>query len=589
MNRVIVLVWRKKLLDFVLVSLFLMCVCFALSAALDNVSVATERLYLRQGTILLLCTAILMCAFLVIRACGYLTTKISGRTARWIGRVWFVVVLAAGLYLRLHVINLIPLSPSSDFDTFYKLGGLLANGNLLNAANRQICQYVATFPHTIGFPMLVLEPVFSIFGTSVHTALYTNVALSMISVMLMYGIGLKTAGRLAGLIAMTLMSFWPSHILYASMVASEPAFTFFLLLTLFLTVLGIGIGPGSLYERKPGIAIAALIAAGVTMGVANSIRPTAVVLAIAVALCILIGGGHGRTTVESGAARQILSIRWLVLILILVPFLLTGFILSQRVSEAIQLKPAGGITASGYNLLIGTNVESKGLWNQEDADYLDSEFAKTGSAGQAQQKCMERALTYIQSRPEDVFDLMVYKFRDLWQTDDFGIDWNLLWAGQQGMLTEQLHSQLEAIRPAGRMAYFCLLTLCAVGSIQALRRRSIRPAFRIAVLFFLGTAALHMVLETQVRYHYSVTPFMILAAVFALVDFKRTGEAAQPVPAEAVQDGKEAEPVRLVKTAENTMPDLAAAIRDGHVIITMSERSAREALGGAYAREKRDA
>jgi hypothetical protein len=42
--------------------------------------------------------------------------------------------------------------------------------------------------------------------------------------------------------------------------------------------------------------------------------------------------------------------------------------------------------------------------------------------------------------------------------------------------------------------------------------------YLLLLLFFLGTAALHMALETQVRYHYSVIPLFILLAAPALLN-----------------------------------------------------------------------
>ena len=586
------MVCRKKALDYVFIALYVMCIFFALSAALEDMTIATERPYLRQGKILLSCCAILLCTFLLMRAQGSLARKISGKTAAWLGRIWFVAVLASGVYLRLQVINAIPLSPSSDFETYYKLGDLLAKGDLLKDSYRQLRDYVAMFPHTIGFPLLVLKPAFSWFGTSVPVALYTNVAFSAASAALMYGIGHKTAGRMAGLIAMTLMSLWPSHVLYASMVASEPAFTCLLLLSMYLVLIGIRRGPGSLYEKNAAWCIAALLAAGIAMGMANAVRPMAVVLVAAVVLFIFMSDRHRRPPIHSGAAKQIMSIRSLVLALILLPFLLTNIILTNRVTDAIRLEPASGITASGYNLLVGTNVENKGLWNQENADYFNDIYMQTGSATQAHLACMTQAIEYIRANPENVLDLMVYKFRDLWQTDDFGIDWNLLWAGQQELLTPLLSNQLEDLRPIGRMAYFCLLALCAVGAFQALLRQRFRSPLRILALFFLGTAALHMALETQVRYHYSAIAFLILAAAITLATWRQDSQAEQPALQLHV-DGNQKEEIATQApkgpAVQNTAPDIASAIQEGHIVITMSKRSAQEALNVVGAEEKQDA
>jgi len=574
----------KRTLDGFLVVLFLLCIFLALSAALDTMTVATERPYLLQGTILFGSVAIIAAAAGLMLGLNAMKRRIGDTAAGWISWIWFGLVFIAGVYVRVRVIRAIPITPSSDFATYYKLGELLADGELLSAASQQLREYVSMFPHTIGFPLLLLKPAFAVFGTSVTTALYANLVCSMISVLLMYGIGQKIAGRRAGLAAMTLMSLWPSHVLYSSMVASDPAFTCLLLGGLYLVAAGVSRGPKSLYENRPIAAIVALLGAGLAIGIANAIRPMAVILLIAVVLCLLLDSRFRRASVEQGGPRQILSIRWLCLVLVLLPFLLTNIILSQTVEKTIALKPTGGIAASGYNLLVGTNVESNGIWNQENADFFNDAYLRTGSAQEAQEACLDRAIELMRSRPEDVLNLMVFKFRDMWGSDDFGIDWNLLWMEQQGLLTDDNSAQLQALRPIGRILYFCLLLLAGIAGIRQLMRRNVGLVFRISMLFFLGTAALHMVLETQIRYHYTALAFLMLMAVSALM--RRDWETIAPVEGTAaiLQPG-DPKAADSRKATQADMPDVARAIREGHIVITATRKSSQDFID-ADTREK---
>jgi len=155
----------KRTLDSFIVVLFLMYMFFALSAALDNMTVATERPYLLQGEILLTSVGILIAISSLMHGMFFLKHRIGRITTDWITRIWFLAVFAAGIYVRVHVIYTIPITPSSDSDTYFKLGELLVNGKLLNPESQQLREYVSMFPHTIGFPMLVLKPVFSCLGS----------------------------------------------------------------------------------------------------------------------------------------------------------------------------------------------------------------------------------------------------------------------------------------------------------------------------------------------------------------------------------------------------------------------------------------
>lgn len=562
---------RKNWLDHLVLCLFVMCMGFALSATLEHTTVARERMYLLQGKILLGSVAITLLTIAGLRTFHWVRPRVPGRALRAANAVLFLGILILGFVLRYRVIRTMEWKPMSDFETYYEMGSLLARGRLMTVQGLRYREYAAKFPHTIGFPLLVLAPAFRAFGIRVTVALYANLAFSLGAVALVYGIARRTHGRLMGLLAMGLAAVWPSHVLYASMVASEPAFTF-LILSAFYGLTHVLIrGKDSFRWRHPVAAVALLPAAGIALGIANGIRPMALILAIAVCLTLL--WQNERLSLDLGAARQILSRGWLCALAVFLSYFLTSAIVSNRVHALIRMEPAQGLDASGFNLMIGTNVRHKGVWNAEDAAFFDEVFEATGSAQKAHRAGLNVALDRMRAAPEDTLDLLVYKFRDLWQTDDFGIDWNLTWAEQQGRLTEELKASLEGLRPISRELYLLILAWALAAAMQQWRKKDrLDPVFAIGMLFFLGTAALHMVLETQVRYHYNMIPFLILLAVYALADWRGAlGEAA----GEAVETPGPALP--LPATPKPNV-DLGKAIREGHIRITMTEESARVAL-----------
>jgi len=74
------LIPRKKILDFLFITRFLTCVCFAISAAPDDLTTASDRHFLQPEKTLLSTAAILLCASLAMRAPG-IVARISAQTA----------------------------------------------------------------------------------------------------------------------------------------------------------------------------------------------------------------------------------------------------------------------------------------------------------------------------------------------------------------------------------------------------------------------------------------------------------------------------------------------------------------------------
>ena len=95
---------------------------------------------------------------------------------------------------------------------------------------------------------------------------------------------------------------------------------------------------------------------------------------------------------------------------------------------------------------------------------------------------------------------------------------------------------------------------------------------------FLGTAAFHILLETQVRYHYTALAVLMLTAVCALMKTGRTEPAAQTAPAQ----NRNAMPLHdttlnptppAQSVSPSNTPDVADAIRKGHIVITATKKT----------------
>lgn len=572
---------RKNALEYIVLALFIMCIAFALSASLEYSSVGTQRPYLLQGTWLLSLVVLGLAAFVGIRVVNKAAPNMSEKLKTWLTVGVCAVLFLVGLGLRIYVIERMPLEPESDYETYYRIARELVDDTLLTPEGDLDRRYVAMYPHTIGFPMLILQPAFLMFGQSVKVALYANLLCSMISVILCTHIGKRLAGRLGAVLAMLLMSLWPSHVLYANMVATEQSFTMFILMAADMMIGVLPRGKGSLYDHSPNRVMALLILIGIVLAVAGAVRPMALLLLAAFSVVLLMQGHDPAGEVPLEGGRYALSKGWFCVVLVAVPYLLAGQVISRAISDAILEEPASGITASGYNLMVGVNVKAEGRWNEEDSNFFGDKYDTLGNANEAHSACMQVAIQRITGEPENVLNLLIFKFRDLWQTDDFGIDWNLQWADHQGTLTPELKASLEALRPVGRLLYMAVLVCTLLCALNAWRdERAPQPMLTVFVLFYLGTALSHMLLETQVRYHYNMLPFLMLTAVMGLISWRERLLALPPVK---VVYREESASDSMKEHEDNTHFDMNTALREGNIIMTVTAAYQRDAEAAAPA------
>ncbi|MDD3335786.1 MAG: glycosyltransferase family 39 protein [Eubacteriales bacterium] len=583
---------KKNVLEYIILAIFIMCMSLALCASLEYVTRATEREYLNQAKWLFMVLGASLSLFLLMRITHKTSKKLTDTKKWWAYGVGLGVFWIAGLALRISVIEGIPIQPSSDFETYYNITLYLLQDKLLTPIGDSYREYIALYPHTIGFPMMILAPAFEIFGASVKTALYTNLLFSMGSVLLTARIARRCAGKTAGLLAGAAMALWPSHIFYSDMIATEPTFTFFILAATNFVVSVVETGEKSLFRRDPVGLIVRYVLLGILLAVAGAIRPMAIILLAAFVVVRILMGQSTGDDVRNSALQKYLSKNVVCILLVFVPYFLVSQSISSTIGGIIMETPASGLGASGYNLMVGVNSSSEGLWNQEDADFFKEAYLKTGTASGAHAECMQEALRRIQQQPEDVLNLLVYKFRDLWGTDDFGIDWNLLWTGQQGLLTQKLVDQLEAVRPFGRAAYMCILFFSLLSGLDAWRKaRAPAPLQMLCILFFLGTALSHMLLETQVRYHYNMIPYLILLSAFTVAGWQQRMADEQVIVVQERKALSAEKPTSAAGSAQATTVqapssapqmhnhfDIMQALREGHVQMSVSQAYVQEEM-----------
>lgn len=585
---------KRNLFYYFASFVFLFCIFFAMVCVFQRIGTGQEYPYLLKGEWLLGALA----ALCLLLGAGALWARLDlnhamndhpagVRTAEYLAAA---LLTALAVWLRLRVVRELPMQPDSDYKTYYGIAEMLRKGTLLEEGIGY-CDYVAMFPHVYGYPA-ILSFVFGIFGIGLNTALGFNLFLETASCLILWRIGRLAAGRICGLAAMAAYAFLPSVVLYSNQVASEPLFTFLLLAGVWF--MAMTMKPSERKERHPWLCFAELCAAGLALGLASFVRPMAVLFLIAAVICILPGKAElpDLPLNDVPLGLRATSRGWKRALILAAVYFLSFSLLSMGTSYAVNRTLAGSTASYGYNLLVGLNQESYGGWNQEDADYLYAALENTGSAQEAQLTCRDLALQRLNTDPRALLNLFVHKFDVLWGNDDYGASWNILFMDQQGSLTPERESFLYRMMDISDLYYLGLLLCAGICGCFMLRRKP--DVLYACLLLFCATAALHLLVENQNRYHYHALPLLclfsgaavrwLLAAVGEAVMkriYRQRREAAEQAAREAARARKQEEEnelARLRAEALHAQFDMRKAIEEGHITIVASAGTAQAAM-----------
>jgi hypothetical protein len=566
-------------------------ILYAIICTASTLGAGQEYPYYLKGIflLLLLCMGILLVAFGVLWSRLEMARRMEEHPhfAFWVENGLAAAILCASVLVRVRYVQTMPMAPLSDYKTYYEIAQMLNSGTLLKNGSGY-CDYVAMFPHVLGYPM-VLALVFRLFGTSVAVAQNFNIALAVGSVFVAWRIARRLAGRTGGLVSLCAAAFWPSQILYDNFVASEYPFTFLLLCCVWLFVASLEDFDGS--TLHPWHCFLELTGLGVLLAFAGTIRPLAMIFLVSVLIYLLPGKLTlpARLQNDLPLGLRLISRGWKRCLIVLCAYLLLSGFFSLGVGYTVNRKLASGSTSFGYNLLVGLNTQSYGGWNQEDADYLYNSFDATGSATEAHLTCRDLALKRLTQNPTATFNLMIHKFEVLWGNDDYGASWNILFMDQQHNLTSWRKAFLYRMMDLSDLYYLVMLALAGILGIYLWRKKP--NASYALVLLFLGTVALHLLVENQNRYHYHILPvFAIFAgmavsyinqecyvrvmAARARKETKKTEQAQREAHVRALAE-EERRVMQMRQKALHTRFDLEKALREGHVGITVSIAAAK--------------
>jgi len=436
-----------------------------------------------QQAVFLLISLLIMAAIVCI---GSLLRWGSGLSIK----TFFILLLLVSILPRLFWVLSVRTEPFSDFLHMHNYGVAVSQGDFKNYVN-----FYACFPFKFGFGFLV-GGLYALFGTGPLVMPLFNVVMSLAMVTLGYFIGREIFSETAARASAFFCALWPAQIMYSSVVAAENSFIVpflgaILVFMRFIKKLGAN-------QRSYGL----LVLSGLLTAIAQAFRPMSMILLPVFGVYLLL-------FVSLEAKRQkSLLIKLLSIALVAVSY----FVALKLIS--LPIKQLSGIditkTGSGYNLLVGTNYDGDGKFNQEDFALIaayDYDFDRV------HEEAFKLAVERITKDPMRFLDLVGTKIYYMWGTENYGYYWSITPASG-GPLLKTIKTYPRSFYAGSDFFYLFMLLLAMAGCVLALIKKNTKAA----PLFLLmgGLFVAYCFLEIQSRYHFPAVPVFILLAGFGV-------------------------------------------------------------------------
>jgi len=324
--------------------------------------------------------------------------------------------------------------------------------------------------------------------------------LSAIQVILVYKILIHvTNDKNTALFGGLILALWPESILYSNLLASDTLFSVNVLITIWLLSLA--------FQSTNRMHSYLYFLAGISLGIAHWMRPTAILLILSSLLFI----GFNPNKMLKLRIKN-MSFLIIAVIILLIPIVL----LNYSTFDIISIRSLSSTQSLGWNMVVGTNLESHGRWHKEIRGKIFEEMKKYEPKKDEHpilfrdRVAKNIALKRVCERPFDLLFMAIkYKIKSLWGD------------------VATLHLSLSTSRFKNFAGKICLLSdiwhkiillVCAITIILGVNRKIFQlNILQIYLYFALLTTTLHFFLESQPRYHHVFLPYISICVSYLIL------------------------------------------------------------------------
>lgn len=381
-----------------------------------------------------------------------------------------LIIIACGAVLRMTWAALIPVGPVSDSYAYDHFARMMLEHDTYGWEPGKPTAY---WP--VGTSAIVAG-LYALFGMQHSVVVVFNILLSTALIPLTYLAALRFTEQTSSLIAATLISFWPSLIMFVSVIASEPIFLFFML-------------AGFILFTSPNRY--GWLLGGLFWAAACYIRPIALLLPFVLAFAAV---ARGTWTLSQAATRVAGAL--VVMAVLIAPWTL-------RNTEAFG-KPVMISTNFGPNLWMGNNPETTGGYQALPG--WTKGLPETEMATQLRQE----ATDYILSDPGGFMMRTALKTLQLHERETIAVTWN-----NRGLEYRIGNPDPLILKIIATGYWYLMLGGAVAGLVLLATRTGIGMVFHPFVLVWLYFTGIHAVIVVGDRYHIPAIPFIAMLGAIA--------------------------------------------------------------------------
>lgn len=433
---------------------------------------------------------IIQVVFYIASASGlYLLVKIKKVDNRYILMYVLTVAAAARIFWILNSNT----EPVSDFNTMYRAAKdfLVEDYSALQGNG-----YIARFPH-LTIMVLYFAAIIKFTANPIVVIKIINLFLSLAVVYLIYKICIevfedKTKALLGGYIT----AVFPPLIVYVGVFCTENIAIPFYLLSIYLFLLYIKDKKGTM----------TLILASLSLCIGNLFRMVAAVTLIAF-ICFII------LYYKDKIKDKLKSI-----VILIIPFCIffVGISITLNKLEITEFSLWKGSEPAITNILKGTNIESKGRWNPEDAAIPEKYNYDYDEIEKASKEIIKDRLT--STPPLELARFYIMKIGGQWSSSDLeGIFWTEHSTNGRGMKINFTKGSTFIFQ----LVYFFIILLAYISLFNRKRTKDNMPIINLFYIIFCGYGLSYLITETQGRYAYIVCWLFIIFSISGIEKIKQ--------------------------------------------------------------------
>lgn len=393
-----------------------------------------------------------------------------------------IIIIFIGMILRILWLINVNTQPYSDFETLYNGAiALINNDNTLFTG----VNYIARFPH-LSYMIVYMAVIMKLFGQAVLTIKIGNLIFSIITMYLIYKVSLEVfEEENLALFSLGISAIFAPMITYVGVLATENIAIPFYLASIYFFIKAI----------KRDMSLGLLALSGLLLGIGNLFRMVAVIMVIAYVMYILI---FQDKKIISKIKSSIVIVIMFVSVLVSGSFLLK----SLGITEVHLWK---GKEPAVTNILKGSNIESFGRFNDEDAAIPEKYNYDYDKVKDVSIEIIKERLTT--TSPIRLAIFYGGKFIGQWgQGDMSGISWSESGAEKIGVINS------ENSKVVVQLAYISIISL---SFISLFNKKRIIYENKIINLFYIilcGYGCFYLISEMQGRYAYIACWLFIIFA-----------------------------------------------------------------------------